>query len=174
MKSFFFTIRTIPNIPTGRSDTFAKMIPTPSTNGVFYPLVRDFNFSIFKSRVLFHTHFNIHQLAIAGSLNSAIMVNLFVSSLNHTRHISTSGDIAYKAESGNDDVVMTTITLSTCFDNVGYKNLIDLYVNNDLQGDVLRYVENITNKTNNTAGLIGAYNRVYRRRPEMYNNRYPS
>ena len=91
-----------------------------------------------------------------------------------SKHETYSGNISYRAESGNDDVVMSTITLSTCFDNVGYKNLVDMYVNNDLQGDVLRYVESITNNSNNTMGLIGAYSRVYKRRPELYNNRYPS
>ncbi|MBW3021271.1 terminase family protein, partial [Candidatus Woesearchaeota archaeon] len=58
-----------------------------------------------------------------------------------SKHETASGNVTYKAESGHDDVVMSTITLSTCFDNVGYKNLVDLMVNNDLQGDVLRYVE---------------------------------
>jgi len=90
-----------------------------------------------------------------------------------SKHETGSGNITYKAESGNDDVVMSTITLSTCFDNVGFKNLVDMYINNNLQGDVLRYVENITNKSNNTDGLIGAYSRVYRSRPNMNNQRYP-
>ena len=117
---------------------------------------KEFQQSIRNRKMILHSDININEIT------------------TFSKHETSSGNITYKAESGNDDVVMTTITLSTCFDNVGYKNLIDLYVNNDLQGDVLRYVENITNKTNNTAGLIGAYNRVYRRRPEMYNNRYPS
>jgi len=90
-----------------------------------------------------------------------------------SKHETISGNVTYKAESGNDDVVMTTITLSTCFDNVGYKNLVDLLTNNSLQGDVLRYIESITSKSNNTDGLVGAYSRVYKRRPEMYSSRYP-
>jgi hypothetical protein len=90
-----------------------------------------------------------------------------------SKHETISGNVTYKAESGNDDVVMSTITLSTCFDNVGFKNLVDMMVNNDLQGDVLRYVENITSNSNNSGSVIGAYSRVYKRRPELYNSRYP-
>ena len=56
-----------------------------------------------------------------------------------------------------------------------YKNLVDMYVNCNLAGDVLRYVENITQKANNIEGVAGAYSRVYRNRPPiMNNNRYPS
>jgi hypothetical protein len=91
-----------------------------------------------------------------------------------SKHESMSGNITYKAESGNDDVVMSTITLSTCFDNVGYKNLVDLYTNNNLQGDVLKYVETITNMSNNTESLLGAHSRIYNRRPQYNNLRYPS
>ena len=90
-----------------------------------------------------------------------------------SKHETSAGNVTYKAESGNDDVVMSTITLSTCFDNVGFKNLVDMMVNNDLQGDVLRYVENITSNSSNSGSVIGAYSRVYKRRPELYNSRYP-
>ena len=117
---------------------------------------KEFQQSIRNRRMILHSDININEIT------------------TFSKHETFSGNITYRAESGNDDVVMTTITLSTCFDNIGYKNLVDIYVNTDLQGDVLRYVENITNKTNNTEGLIGAYSRVYRRRPEMYNSRYPS
>ena len=116
---------------------------------------KEFQQSIRNRRMILHSDININEIT------------------TFSKHESMSGNITYKAESGNDDVVMTTITLSTCFDNVGYKNLVDMLVNNDLQGDLLRYVENITNNTNNTSGLVGAYSRVYRRRPEMNNQRYP-
>lgn len=116
---------------------------------------KEFQQSIRNRKMILHSDININEIT------------------TFSKHETTSGMISYKAESGNDDVVMTTVTLSTCFDNVGYKNLIDMLVNNDLQGDVLRYVENITNQTNNTGGLIGAYSKVYRNRPVMNGNRYP-
>ena len=117
---------------------------------------KEFQQSIRSRRMVLHSDININEIT------------------TFSKHETISGNVTYKAESGNDDVVMSTITLSTCYDNIGYKNLIDMLVNNDLQGDALRYVEGITSRTDNTNGLIGAYSRVYRRRPEMNNNRYPS
>lgn len=116
---------------------------------------KEFQQSIRNRRMILHSDININEIT------------------TFSKHETISGNVTYKAESGNDDVVMSTITLSTCFDNIGYKNLIDMMTNNELQGDVLRYVESITNRSNNTNGLIGAYSRVYRRRPELNNSRYP-
>ena len=116
---------------------------------------KEFQQAIRNRRMILHSDININEIT------------------TFSKHETISGNVTYKAESGNDDVVMTTITLSTCFDNVGYKNLIDLLTNNSLQGDVLRYIESITSKSNNTDGLVGAYSRVYKRRPEMYSSRYP-
>ena len=117
---------------------------------------KEFQQSVRSRRMILHSDININEIT------------------TFSKHETISGNVTYKAESGNDDVVMSTITLSTCFDNIGYKNLIDMLVNTDLQGDALRYVEGITSRTDNTNSLIGAYSRVYRRRPEMNNNRYPS
>lgn len=115
---------------------------------------KEFQQAIKQRKMILHNEINIKE------------ITTFV------KHETAAGNITYKAESGNDDVVMSTVTLSCCFDNVGYKNLIDLYVNCNLQGDVLRYIESITNKSN-TSDMVGAYSRIYRRRPEIYNSRYP-
>lgn len=116
---------------------------------------KEFQQAIKNRKMILHSDININEIT------------------TFSKHETASGNITYKAESGNDDVIMSTITLSTCFDNIGYKNLIDMMTNNDLQGDVLRYVETITNRTNNTGGLIGAYSKVYRNRPSMSGQRYP-
>lgn len=116
---------------------------------------KEFQQAIRNRKMVLHSDININEIT------------------TFSKHETSSGNITYRAESGNDDVVMSTITLSTCFDNVGYKNLVDMFINNNLQGDVLRYVESITNRSNNTDGVIGAYSRVYRRRPEFNNTRYP-
>jgi hypothetical protein len=117
---------------------------------------KEFQQSIRNRRMILHSEVNISEIT------------------TFSKHETSAGNISYRAESGNDDVVMSTITLSTCFDNVGFKNLVDMFVNNNLQGDVLRYVESITNNKNNTEGLIGAYSRVYRSRPDISGMRYPS
>jgi hypothetical protein len=115
---------------------------------------KEFQQSIRNRRMVLHSDININEIT------------------TFSKHETNAGNITYKAESGNDDVVMSTVTLSTCFDTIGFKNLIDLYVNNDLQGDALRYIENITSKSINNNSLVGAYSKVYnRRRPEIF--RYP-
>ena len=116
---------------------------------------KEFQQSIRSKKMILHSDININEIT------------------TFSKHETTSGAISYKAESGNDDVVMSTITLSTCFDNIGYKNLLDMMVNNDLKGDVLRYVENITSLSNGGGGVAGAYSKVYRRRPDYSGNRYP-
>jgi len=116
---------------------------------------KEFQQAIRSRRMVLHNDINISEIT------------------TFSKHETFSGNVTYKAESGNDDVVMSTITLSTCFDNVGYKNLLDMMTNNNLQGDELRFVENVVSKSNNSVGLIGAYNRVYKRRPEINNSRYP-
>jgi len=116
---------------------------------------KEFQQSIRNRKMILHSEINIKEIT------------------TFSKHETTSGMITYKAESGNDDVVMTTITLSTCFDNIGYKNLVELYVNNNIQGDMLRYVENITSMSENTAGIIGAHSRIYRRTPAISGPRYP-
>lgn len=116
---------------------------------------KEFQQAIKNKKMILHSDININEIT------------------TFSKHETASGNITYKAESGNDDVIMSTITLSTCFDNIGYKNLVDMMVNNDLQGDVLRYVEGITNRTNNTGGIIGAYSKVYKNRPSISGQRYP-
>jgi len=118
---------------------------------------KEFQQSIRNRKMILHSDINISEIT------------------TFSKHETSAGNVSYRAESGNDDVVMTTITLSTCFDNVGYKNLVDMYTNNDLQGDVLRYVEGITMNSNKSTGIVSSYNKVYKKRPESLSNlRYPS
>lgn len=117
---------------------------------------KEFQQSVRNRRMIIHSDVNINEIT------------------TFAKHETSAGNITYKAESGNDDVVMSTITMSTVFDNIGYKNLVDMFINNNLQGDVLRYVESITEQNNNAGSFTSAYSRVYKRRPSMGGNRYPS
>ena len=108
---------------------------------------KEFQQAIKNKNIILHNDINIKEIT------------------TFSKHETSAGNVTYKAETGNDDVIMTTITLSTCFDNTGYKNLIDMYVNTNLQGDALKYIESITDKKETASAIIGANNR-YR------NNRY--
>lgn len=109
---------------------------------------KEFQQAIKNKNIILHNDINIKEIT------------------TFSKHETSAGNVTYKAETGNDDVIMTTITLSTCFDNTGYKNLIDMYVNTNLQGDALKYIESITDKKETASAIIGANNR-YRN-----NNRY--
>ena len=138
------------------NDTFPK-IGIKLTKDKHLIIDKDFQQAVKNRKIILHNDININEIT------------------TFSKHETNAGNISYRAETGNDDVVMSTITLSTCFDNIGYKNLVDLYVNNDLQGDTLRYVENITSNSNTFGNVVGAYNKIYRSRPERISNlRYPS
>lgn len=115
---------------------------------------KEFQQAIKQKRMILHNDINIKEIT------------------TFSKHETNSGNVTYKAESGNDDVVMSTITLSTCFDNVGYKNLVDMYINTNLQGDTLRFIENITSISNNTDGFIGAYKNIYKKSNYSPFNKY--
>lgn len=138
-----------------REDIFPK-IGLRLTKDKHLIIDKDFQQAVKNRKIILHNDINISEIT------------------TFSKHETASGNISYRAETGNDDVVMSTITLSTCFDNIGYKNLIDMYVNNDVQGDTLRYIENITNSNNKVGNIINVYSKVYKSRPDKVSSmRYP-
>ena len=139
-----------------REDIFPK-IGMKLTKDKHLIIDKDFQQAIKNRKIILHNDININEIT------------------TFSKHETNAGNISYRAETGNDDVVMSTITLSTCFDNIGYKNLVDLYVNNDLQGDTLRFIENITNNNSKFGNMTSAYSRIYKGRPDnAASMRYPS
>lgn len=91
--------------------------------------------------------------------------NTFNEISTFTKHETPSGDITYKAESGHDDCIMTTIVLSSVFSNVAYKDMIDLLVNslggnisNIINPDLLSQYEN---EKPDLSTIGGAYKKIY-------------
>jgi hypothetical protein len=138
-----------------REDIFPK-IGIKLTKDKHLIIDKDFQQAVKNRKIILHNDININEIT------------------TFSKHETNAGNISYRAETGNDDVVMSTITLSTCFDNIGYKNLVDLYVNNDLQGDTLRYIESITSINDKIGNMMGSYSKVYKRRPDnIFTPRYP-
>ncbi|MFW6225795.1 MAG: terminase large subunit domain-containing protein [bacterium] len=73
-------------------------------------LVKDFQSNTKKGNIVIHEHSTITEMS------------------TFTKHETPSGDITYKAESGHDDCIMTTIILSSVFSNISYKDAIDMLV----------------------------------------------
>jgi len=115
---------------------------------------KEFQQAIKKKKILIHNDTNVNEI---GSF---------------AKHETISGNFSYKAETGNDDVVMTTVILSTVFDNLGYKNMVDMFINNELEGDLLKYVEDFAESTP-SAAKINDFSEIYKKVYSSPNTRMP-
>ena len=84
---------------------------------------KEFQQSIKKKKMVIHNDVNVSEIS------------------TFSKQITPGGNVTYRAESGNDDCVMTNVLLSTVYDNVGFKNLVDMYISTELGGDILQFVE---------------------------------
>ncbi len=94
---------------------------------------KEFQQAIKKKKMVIHNDVNISEVS------------------TFSKHVTPGGSVTYRAETGHDDCVMTNVLLSTAFDNIGFKNLVDMYISNELDGDVLQYVERFANEKSATA-----------------------
>jgi hypothetical protein len=54
---------------------------------------------------------------------------------NFTKHETRAGNEQYKAETGNDDTVMTLVNMCSIFETLDWKNLIEVYMEYGLAGN---------------------------------------
>lgn len=73
-------------------------------------LVKSLQNSVKKQLIKLHNDVNINEIS------------------TFTKKETPGGGFTYKAESGNDDTIMTLVTLSSVFSHVQYKNLIENYM----------------------------------------------
>ena len=110
-------------------------------------LVKDFQSNTKKGNIIIHDQSTITEIS------------------TFTKHETPSGDITYKAESGHDDCIMTTIVLSSIFSNISYRDAIDMLVESMggsiteiIKSDILSQYQN-DQPDLNTIG--SAYKKVY-------------
>lgn len=72
-------------------------------------LLKDFQDAIKKDNMVLHNDSTIVELK------------------SFSKHETPSGEITFRSETGNDDCVMSMIVLSSLFDNMTYKNMVDTY-----------------------------------------------
>lgn len=92
-----------------------------------------------------------------------------------TKRESTGGNITYKAESGHDDCIMTLINLSSIYDHVEYKNLIDSYIQFDLTDEyrkiIFDFVENIDDGSVANLNSFGStFSKIYKKDTNLNDN----
>lgn len=83
-----------------------------------------------------------------------------------TKKETPSGDFTFKAENGNDDVVMSLVHISSLFTHLRYKDLIDSYIMT-MHEDDREFIESYIIKKDDTTNLnyttVGTiYNKFYR------------
>ena len=122
---------------------------------------KEFQQAIKKRKMVIHNDVNISE------------INTFA------KYETSAGNWTYRAESGNDDVVMTTITLSTVFDTVAFKNIVDMFINNDLDPETRKFIENFSDNSKGSGKIndfVGVFKKVYAPKgpPEsIFGTRYP-
>lgn len=112
---------------------------------------KDFQQAVKKRKMIIHNDVNISEIS------------------TFSKQVTPGGNVTYKAETGNDDCVMTNVLLSTVYDNVGFKNLVDMYISNELDGDILQFVEKFAEQTSSSAqagGFASMRQKVYGNKPK--------
>jgi len=109
---------------------------------------KDFQQAVKKRKMVIHNDINITEIS------------------TFSKQVTPGGNVTYKAETGNDDCVMTNVLLSTVYDNPGFKNLVDMYISSELDGDVLQFVEKFAEETSGSA-LTGNFSAM---RQKVYGN----
>lgn len=110
---------------------------------------KDFQQAVKKRKIVIHNDININEIS------------------TFTKQVTSGGNISYRADVGHDDCVMTNVLVSTVFDNVGFKNLVDMFIANELNGDILSVIESFaeeSNKSTKVNEMASIYQKVYGRK----------
>ena len=73
-------------------------------------LIKDYQDLVKKNNIILHNDTNILELT------------------TFTKKETASGDITFNSETGNDDTVMSSINVSTLYNNVFFKDMVDQFV----------------------------------------------
>lgn len=91
-------------------------------------LVKDYQDASNKHSIELHHDMNLLELKVFG------------------RKETPSGDYTYKSETGNDDIIMTCVDVTTAFKNTMFKNMMDAFLEFEVSPDFRQLVENAVHK----------------------------
>ena len=86
-------------------------------------MIKNYQDAIYKQNIIVHDPVTIHETK------------------TFTRHDLPSGDYTFKAQNGHDDSIMSVLNLSTIFDNVDYKNIVDNFIATELSETDRKFLE---------------------------------
>jgi hypothetical protein len=93
-----------------------------------------------------------------------------------TRQETNAGNYTYRAESGHDDCVMSVIHTCQLLENIGYKDLVEIYMNEYLPKNEIDFINNIVSQSDETISesynnIIGSRKKVYKMKENINNQR---
>jgi hypothetical protein len=125
-------------------------------------LIKEYQEAMRKSNIELHNYDNIIEL------------KTFV------KHETPNGEYTYKSESGHDDMIMSVITLSTLFSCISFKNVVDNYINFQLNEADKLFLENcIANRDSGGIALdysstVSNYSKIYKKNGVLPNPNIPN
>lgn len=88
-------------------------------------LIKNFQQNQRKQNILLHNFDNIIELKTFAKV------------------ITPAGNFTFRSETGNDDCVMSTISVSTLYETISFKNLLDIFISNELKENDRKLIENL-------------------------------
>ena len=128
-----------------QEDKVAKMGIKITRNKMM--MVKDYQVITRKGNIQLHDIFTIQEVT------------------TFTRQDTPSGEITFKSESGHDDLIMSTITLSTCFSHVAYHDAVDeliLEMGGDLSKIIIDTKDRLDIETPDLSSFSSSYSKVYK------------
>lgn len=97
-------------------------------------MVKDYQTNVRKGNIVLHNDENIKELFV------------------FTKKETPNGSITYQSESGHDDTVMSVINLSTCFNLTQYKDIVDSYMQHEMDSDMRKLIEGTVSNATEDSG----------------------
>lgn len=113
-------------------------------------LVKEYQQHMKKNNIIVHNDSNIKELFV------------------FTKKETPSGQITYQSESGHDDMVMSVINTSSCFNNKQFKDMVDAYIQYNMDNNTRLLMEGNLRETtddSNTPNIdtfSNNYKNIYR------------
>lgn len=112
-------------------------------------LIKEFRDNILKGNIIIRNRLNMNEISL------------------FTKKELSNGDFTYQAETGNDDIIMTCVTLSSIFNHVSYKDFIDEIVGRESNGDLINLLKkksetNDNDTTIDFSSFTSGYKNIYK------------
>lgn len=111
-------------------------------------LIKDYQVNAKKANIILHDKSTIQEVS------------------TFTKQDTPSGDVTFKSESGHDDLIMSCVTLSSCFSHLVYRDAVDILITS-LGGDLSKIISETKDKfeedTPDLNSFSSGYSKIYKK-----------